>query len=47
MKLEINKFIYPTILCYHYENYDYSCKFYFFVCYQFKFKIFITHYSYD
>ena len=39
MKLELNKFIYPTVSSNHLENYVFCSDFYFFVCFRLKFKI--------
>ena len=32
IKLKLNKFIYPTVLCYHMGNYVFAVVFTFFVC---------------
>ena len=39
MKLELNKFTYPTVFCYRLGNSVSCCDFYIFVCFRFKFKM--------
>ena len=38
MELELNKFIYLTVLCYNFGKYIFSCHFFFFFYFRFKIK---------